>query len=93
MTKQVKLALVGDTKEDTTRTQLVLRAWMIWRARSNAVWLDQHMSRQRLFVEEAERLYDYVRRLQPQSDGLLGNSASMMLYEWVPDLVGKLLKS
>ena len=77
--------------EDRTRAWLLLRAWMLWRARYVPGWVDGTKARRRLFDEEAERLYDDIRRLQPQKDGLLGNlEASSWLSEWVPDIVGRL---
>ena len=70
---------------------MLLRAWMLWRARCVPGWVDGTKARRRLFDEEAERLYDDIRRLQPQTDGLLGNVvASSWCREWVPDIVGRL---
>ena len=60
---------------------------MLWRARVVAGWIEKDRSRVRLFLEEADRLREDVRRMQPQCDGLLGNAvASALFREWVPDL-------
>ncbi len=67
---------------------------MLWRARGVTGWLESSNSRQRLFREEADKLYADVRRFQPQADGLLGNDvASIYLQTWVPDVVMKLRSS
>ena len=61
---------------------------MLWRARGVTGWVDSKDSRQRLFREEEDKLLADVRRLQPQSDELLGNDlASSYLQKWVPDIV------
>ena len=61
---------------------------MLWRARAVTGWVDSKDSRQRLFREEADQLLADVRRLQPQTDELLGNDlASSYLQKWVPDIV------
>ena len=64
---------------------------MLWRARGVTSWLESKASRERLFLEEADKLCADLRRLQPQTDGLLGNAAAnSYLQQWVPDLVLKL---
>ena len=70
---------------------LCLKAWMLWRAKSVAGWVDSTLARQRLFAEEEHQLYLAVQRLQPQADGLLGNElASRMLVGWAPGVVTRL---
>ena len=55
-------------------------------------WVSSDAHRERLFIEEADRLYADVCHLQPQADGLLGNKdAPKPFAEWVPDLAAKLL--
>ena len=62
---------------------------MLWRAQGVTGWVESNASRQRLFREEADQLQLQVKRLQPQSDGLLGNPVgSNMLREWMPEFSG-----
>ena len=87
MSKTILPAKVGETIEDPVRSLLLLRAWMLWRARSVPAWLEARPERSRLFREEAERLFDDVKKLQPQADGLLGHpTASQSFRDWAPDI-------
>ena len=67
---------------------------MHWRVRGDTGWLENKAGRERLFREELDTLRADVRRLQPQTDELLGNDvASCYLRKWVPDVVRELKKS
>ncbi len=91
MTKTITPSTVGETRKDPTRTLLLLKAWMLYRARGVPGWVEGSGSRQRLFAMEEEQLCDGIRRLRPQEDGLLGNPvASKLLREWTPDVVSAL---
>ena len=91
MSKAITPSNLGETIKLPTRSLIVLKAWMLWRARQHPAWLGNSGSRQRLFLEEADQLRLELKRLQPQSDGLLGNAAgSSLLRQWVPDLVAEL---
>ena len=71
---------------------LCLRAWMLFRVNGVPGWVSSVAHRERLFLEEADRLYADVCHLQPQADGLLGNKdASKFFKEYVPDLAAKLI--
>ena len=90
MSKPITASTVG-CGEDRTRSQLLLRAWMLWRVRYIPGWVENDKARHRLFIEETDALYDSIRRLQPQKHGLMGHSvASKMLHDWVPDIEARL---
>ena len=90
MSKTITAATVG-CGEDRTKSQLLLRAWMLWRVRYIPGWVENDKARHRLFIEETEALYDSIRRLQPQAHGLMGHpAASTMLHDWVPDVEARL---
>jgi hypothetical protein len=87
-TKTITPTLIGESREHPTRSLLLLKAWMLWRARGAPGWVEGSASRQRLFREEEDQLYLEIKSLQPQTDGLLGNpSASKLLREWAPQVV------
>ena len=70
---------------------LVLKAWMIWRARIIPGWIERDDYRQRLFTEEADLVLAQLKRLQPQTDGLLGHPlGSRMMRDFAPDVVGRM---
>ena len=88
--KTITPSTVGEERADPVRTMLLLKAWMLWRARQMRGWIESDDARQRLFTEEAGLVLAELKRLQPQSDGLLGHfEASNMLRRWVPDIVAK----
>ena len=91
MSKTITPSRMGESREEAMRSMLLLRAWMLWRAKGVAGWIEKDCSRQRLFAEEEEKLYTDIQRMQPQADGLLGNAlASATLRDWVPDLVARM---
>ena len=91
MSKAITPSVVGDTIEKLSRTPLLLKAWMLWRVRQHPDWLKCSESRNRLFTEEADQLFLEVRRIQPQSDGLMGNAAgSAMFRTWAPDVAARM---
>ena len=91
MSKTITPSRMGESREEAMRSMLLLRAWMLWRAKGVAGWIEKDCSRQRLFTEEEEKLYNDIKRMQPQGDGLLGNAlASATLRDWVPDLVARM---
>ena len=91
MTKTITPSTVGETREDPVRSLLLLKAWMLSRARVVPGWIEITGARQRLFAEEADAVLTGVKRLQPQSDGVLGNAvASNMMQVFVPDLVDRI---
>ena len=53
---------------------LILKAWVICRARAHPGWIESNEARQRRFTEEADVLFHAVKRLQPQAEGLLANA-------------------
>ena len=88
MTKTLTPSTIGELRKDPVRTTILLKSWMVWRARGTPGWIDCCASRQRIFTEEAHRLLVDIKLIQPQADGLLGNAvATNMLREWVPDVV------
>ena len=89
--KTITPRTIGETRESPTKSMLCLKAWMLWRARTVAGWVDSVPARQRLFAETEHELYLAVQRVQPQKDGLLGHElASRMLVGWAPDVVTRL---
>ena len=75
-------------RTDPQRSLLILKAWMLCRARAHPGWIESNMARQRLFTEEADVLLDALKRLQPQADGVLGNAvASRVMRVFVSDIV------
>ena len=93
MSKTVTPATVG-CSEDRTKVYLLLRAWMLWRVRSVAGWLEVSDARKRIFAEEAEELVQGLRHIQPQSDGLMGHRvASASLREFTPDIAARVCKT
>ena len=93
-TRSIAMSKVGDTDKDPIRTMILLKAWMIWRVRQHPDWLTGNCSRQRLFTEEADQLCLELKRMQPQTDGLLGHPyATKLLRASVPDLVAKLTQT
>ena len=87
MSKTMSPGKNGETIDDPVRSVMVLRAWMLWRARSVPGWVDAKPERARLFREEAEHLLRDVINLQPQVDGLLGHPfSSQWLRDHVPDV-------
>ena len=94
MSKMITLPHVGDVSGKPVRATMLLRAWMIWRVRQHPDWLRCSESRTRLFTEEADRLLADVKRIQPQSDGLLGHdNGSTMFRAWVPDVIARMAES
>ena len=78
-----------ETRADPKRTHVVLRAWMIWRARQEG-WNKPEHRRDRWFADEATRLEGDVKRFQPQADGILGNvPATAQFISWVPDIAAR----
>ena len=91
MTKTITPERFGENRDDPVRSLLVLKAWMLGRARIIPGWIESDVSRQHLFTEEADLLLAGVKRLQPQKDRLLGNRvASKLMRECVPDIVAKI---
>ena len=91
MSKTITPYTVGEAREFPVRTMVLLKTWMLWRARQIPGWIEREDARQRLFTEEADLVFAEIKRLQPQEDGLLGNfEASEMLLSFVPDILAKL---
>ena len=91
MSKTITPSIVGETRADPIRSLLILKAWMICRARIHPGWIESNSARQRLFREEADLVLAEVKRFQPQADGLLGDAvASKMMRAFVPDIVAKI---
>ena len=80
MSKTITPSTVGETRADPVRSLLVLKAWMLGRARIHPGWIESNGARQRLFAEEADLVLAQVKRLQPQADGLLGDAWACLLY-------------
>ena len=90
MSKTITFTTIGEIRENVTRCPLLLKAWMLWRARMTPGWIESDGARMRLFREEADAIVLAVKSMQPTNDGLLGNAvATRMLYDWVPDLVAR----
>ena len=74
MSKTISPWTVGETREKPRCSLLILKAWVICRARAHPGWIESNEARQRLFAEEADVLFHAVKRLQPQAEGLLANA-------------------
>ena len=84
MSKSLRPSAFGEDLLNSTRTQILLRAWMMWRARAHG-FADRTSGRKRVFEDESDKLIRDIRKLQPQKDGLLGDaSAAILLQGWVP---------
>ena len=91
MTKTITPKTIGENRDDPVRSLLILKAWMLGRARNIPGWIGSDVNRQHLFTEEADLLLAGIKRLQPQKDRLLGNRvASKLMRECVPDIVAKI---
>jgi len=89
MSKSIALHTV-DCGEDRTRAILLVKAWMLWRVRNVAGWVESSEGRKRLFTEEAEQLRQDLQRFQPQRDGLMGHAAATKWFrEWAPDIASR----
>ena len=90
MSKTITFTTIGEIRENVTRCPLLLKAWMLWRARMTPGWIESDGARMRLCREEADAIVLAVKSMQPTNDGLLGNAvATRMLCDWVPDLVAR----
>ena len=91
MTKTITFNTIGETCENATCSTLLLKAWMLSRARMTPGWIERDGARVRLFREEADAIVLVVKRMQPKKNGLLlGNHlATRMFSDWVPDLVAR----
>ena len=91
MSRTITPSTVGEERSHPERSRLCCKAWMIWRARSQAGWIERDDFRVRLFREEADVLLKELKRLQPQSDCMLGNvDASYWMRFYVPDVVAQI---
>ena len=90
MSKTITFSTIGEIRETATCSTLLLKSWMLWRARMTPGWIESNGSRARLFREEADAIVLAVKRIQPKKNGLLGNHlATRMFSDWVPDLVAR----
>ena len=86
MSKSLHPSAFGEDLANSTRTRILLRAWMLWRARAHG-FADAAIGRKRLFDDETDKLIRDIRKLQPQADGLLGEAgAAVSLQGWAPDV-------
>ena len=86
MSKSLHRSTFGEDLANSTRTRILLRAWMLWRARANG-FADAAVGRKRLFDDETDKLTRDIRKLQPQRDGLLGKAAAAVLLQgWAPEV-------
>ena len=96
MSKALSPHHYGETVANPVKTRLLLKAWMIFRARMNG-WADARPGRQRHVASMMASLRDGVRaadtRERPRFPLLEHPAAHKWLQEWVPDLVLELLES
>ena len=86
LSKTLTPSSCGEDLANSTRTQLLLRAWMVWRARAHG-FADCAIGRKRVFDDDSDKIIRDIRKLQPQTDGLLGDAtAAVFLQGWVPDV-------
>ena len=80
----------GESRDNPARTRVLLRAWMLWRARWYG-WVKGDRGRARQFQEEEILLERGIRELPSPRAGILGDTkADALLRSWVPDLVATL---
>ena len=85
MSKTKRPAEFGETSAHPVRTQLVLRAWMVWRF-AWCGFADSTARRRRWLERERAKLQRDVRAMGP---GGTGNAvADAAIREWVPDAFG-----
>ena len=86
MSKSLRPFQFGEDVLNSPRTQILLRAWMVWRARAHR-FADGKIGRKRVIDDEVDKIIRDIRKLQPQKDGLLGDvSAGTLLRGWAPDV-------
>ncbi len=86
--KTLTPAHYGESKDNSVRSFLLLRAWMLWRVRHRG-WATSERGRAREFAEEATYLKNKIAALNPRPRGMLlgTDKADTMLICWVPDIV------
>lgn len=90
-TKQVLPRNLDETRQEPTRSLLVLRAWALWRARQGG-WAQAQRGRARYFREQEDLIVREVQALGAPGQ-LLGNSkADALLRAWAPEVVERLLR-
>ena len=55
MSKSLQPHAFGEDLMNSTRTQILLRAWMVWRARAHG-FADNAISRKRVFDDESDKI-------------------------------------
>ena len=87
MSKHITPAHLGDDAAHPVTTLLLLRAWMLWRARRDG-WATERASRGRQFAEDELALKHDILKLQPQKGGALGSpKADALLHIWAPNVL------
>ena len=95
MSKSLRPCVFGETKANPRRTYLLLRGWMLWRARRDG-WANGRPSRRREFDYDEMQLENEIRALRADSaagaaGSLLGHAgADALLRTWVPELCARL---
>ena len=54
MSKTITFSTIGEIRETATCSTLLLKSWMLWRARMTPGWIERDGARVRLFREEAD---------------------------------------
>ena len=89
MTKRVTPRHFEETREEPTRSLLLLRAWALWRAAQGG-WAYSQRGRARHFREEEVLLERDIRALNAPCRLLGDKKANALLRSWVPQLVVRL---
>ena len=85
--KYLTPAHYGEDSCKPVATLLLLRAWMLWRARQDG-WATARPSRERQFIEDEAALKRDISKLQPKPGGALGcKKADALLRNWAPSVL------
>ena len=87
MSKTLTPSHYGETRENPARSFVLLRAWMLWRARRDG-WATARPGRSRQFEVDAADLERDIRALPGPLTG--DGAANARLREWVPDIVARI---
>ena len=90
--KTLTPAHYGETRENPQRSWLLLRAWMLWRARAND-WVSADRGRLRHFDEEVLVLERRIKGMSEPGSLLCNQMAAAKLKVWVPDIAARLCGS
>ena len=93
MSKQFDPTTFEETRTDPVRTILVLRAWSIWRARIDGLWVEGKKDRKAHFAHQEALLERDVKRLKAPCRLLGHDVANAAFMEFVPDIAARIRRT